>query len=110
MKLFCSGLPNAILLLEDIVSASQSLINSPLPALQLTAVRLLASILFFLKRLPLSFPVLSPAVDTFVVQKCDRQQLEGRIRDTVLQYTNVALAPSVRYVYDDLQFFPPFRK
>ncbi|OQV20093.1 Ral GTPase-activating protein subunit alpha-1 [Hypsibius exemplaris] len=96
MRLLCCELPNAILLLEDIVASTSFLLNSPLPALQLTAVRLLTSILFFLTRLPAHFSAFAPVRDSLVVRQCERSHLEDKIRGILLQYTNVALAPTVR--------------
>ncbi|XP_055335295.1 ral GTPase-activating protein subunit alpha-1-like isoform X2 [Paramacrobiotus metropolitanus] len=96
MRLFCSKVPNAFLLVEDFTVAATSLVESKNHELQLMSIRMLGSLLFYLKRLPASFRVLSPISDTFKLKPCHNSEVQAKIFAVILRYTNITCPSDVR--------------
>lgn len=94
--LFCSGIPDAFLLVEDFIAAAQSLTKCKSPELQLKSIRILDSLFFYLSRLPSGFSVFSPIADSFKIKPCHNQEVRTKIYSVLLQYTGVTFPSGVR--------------
>lgn len=100
MRLFLGGLPSAYLLLEDVLRSAQYLLGVRNPSLQLTSIRIVTSVLCYLKTLPKHFEVFSPTGNALPdVQLVIREELEQKLYDVIFRYTEAEYPPLIRCAY-----------
>ncbi|GAU97901.1 hypothetical protein RvY_09124 [Ramazzottius varieornatus] len=97
MRLFLGGLPSAYLLLEDVLRSAEHLLGVENPPLQLTSIRIVTSVLSYLKTLPKHFEVFCPTGNALPdVQVVVREELEQKFYDVIFRYTEAEYPPLIR--------------